>query len=634
MQSHVRRQWYDQVPWWVLGIVVIGLVVLTSVVAIMAIAIMGRGQGSGGLLPSEPTVTASPGSLVLIPTEGRPGTSISLLGQGWPSGATIVVGLADPAAGGSPQIDSGAVMVASSVDNAGEFNVSFVYPSDGPWAGRSQALIVAQAQPAGLASSASFHVLVPSPSETPSLTPAESPIAPTLAATSTSPAACTDRIAFVADVTIPDNTNLIAGSDFDKIWRLKNAGTCTWNTGYDMVFVDGHRMSGPQVTALPNNVAPGGTVDVKVSLVAPSQDGTYLGEWELRNDKGLLFGLGADGAQPFWVKIKVGFTGSTVNGTWKGEYFDNPSLKGKPKVTRNDALINFDWKRTSPASGIPADDFSARWTGKVELDAATYRFHVTVDDGARLYVDDQLVLDAWKDGSARELTADVSLTKSTHTIRLEYYEHAYDARVQLAWEKLSSTSFKNWKAQYWSNRELKGTPALVRDDKTIDFDWKDGSPAVGLPDDNFSVRWTQKIHFNDGIYRFRAVADDGVRVSVDGKWIIDEWSDSSGGTTYAVDQRLKGDHTVVVEYYEHTGGALVKLSIERQATPSPSPTPSPTSTPSATSTPSQTPSLTPSASATEMPSSTPTATPTPSDTPTSTPEETATETPLPTDIGP
>jgi len=634
MHTQLRKQWYDQVPWWVLGIVVIGLVILTSVAAIMAIAIL-RGPGdAGGVLTPEQTTTPSPGSLVLLPTEGKPGTSLSLLGQGWPAGATIIVGLGDPSAGQSPQIDPDAVMVASSVDSAGQFSVSFTYPVDGPWASRSQVSVVAQAQPAGLASSAAFHVLVPSPSETPTPAPQASPIAPTLAATSTFPAVCTDRIGFVADVTIPDNTTLIAGSTFDKTWRLKNTGTCTWNTGYDVVFVAGNRMNGPQVAPLTSTVAPGATVDVKVSLTAPSQDGTYLGEWELRNDRGLLFGLGSSGEQPFWVKIKVGYSGSTVNGTWKGEYFDNATLKGKPKVTRNDALINFDWQRGSPAAGIPADNFSVRWTGKAELDAATYRFHVTVDDGARLYVDDQLVLDSWKDGSVREITTDVSVTKSTHTIRLEYYEHTHDARVRLAWEKLSSTSFKHWKAQYWSNRELKGTPALVRDEKSIDYDWKDHSPAVGLPADNFSARWTQKIHFDDGTYRFRAVADDAVRVSVDGKWIINEWHDGSGSTTYAVDQKLKGDHTIVVEYYEHSGEASVKVWIERQTTPTPSLTPSATVTPSPTITISPTSSPTPSVTPSATASSTPSETPTPTTTPTSTPEATSTETPLPTDIAP
>jgi hypothetical protein len=631
MRTYMPKKWYDQVPWWALGLGVLGLVVIATIAGLLAVMLLAGTVSRAGAVPlSIPTV--SPGSLVLSPTEGKPGTTITLNGQGWPAGSTMVIGLGDPEAGQSPQIDPNGVMAASAVDDSGEFSVSFDYPASGPWSSQPRVLIVAQAQPSGQTSSAAFHVLVPSPSQTATLTPGISPTPPAASPTATLAPTCTDRVGFVTDVTIPDNTTLVAGSSFDKIWRLKNTGTCTWDIGYAAVFVDGNRMSGPQVLPLTRTVAPGETVDIKVALVAPATDGTYLGEWELRNSHGRLFGLGSDSDQPFWVKIKVGLTGSTVGGTWKGEYFDNPSLKGKPKVTRSDALINFDWKRSAPASGIPADNFSARWTGKVELDAATYRFHVIVDDGARLYVDDQLVLDSWKDGSARELTVDVSVTKSTHTLRLEYFEHSHDARVQLSWEKLVSTSFKDWKAQYWANRDLKGTPALVRNDKAIDFDWGSKPPAVGLPEDGFSVRWTQTIRFTDGIYRFRARVDDGVRVSVDGKWIIDEWHESSGEETYVVDKVLKGEHTVVVEYFERTGSAEVKVWIERQTTPTPTVTASPT----ATSSPTFTPSATPSPSATATPTAT--WTPAPSDTPSATPTATETPggdtTPIPTDIVP
>jgi hypothetical protein len=615
MRTYYPKKWYDQVPWWALGLGVLGLVVIATIVGLLAIVLLGNAgtSGSGAQLP---TPISAPGSLSLSPTEGKPGTPISLIGEGWPSGSTIVVGLGDAAIGSSPRIESDALMAATTSDSSGRFSVSFTYPADGPWAGRPNVLIVAQAQPDGMASSASFRVLVPSPTQTPTDTPGATPTLAPVVPTSTVPVACTDRVGFVTDVSVPDNTTLIAGSSFDKIWRLKNTGTCTWTTGYDVVFVDGNRMSGPQASPLTASVSPGQTADIKLSLVAPKSDGTYVGDWELRNEHGLLFGLGTNADQPFWVKIKVGLTGSTANGTWKGEYFDNPTLKGKPTVTRSDALINFDWKRSSPASGIPADNFSVRWTGKVELDAATYRFHVVADDGARLYVDDQLVLDAWKDGSVRELTADVGVTKTTHTLRLEYYEHTHDARVQLSWEKLALTSFKDWKAQYWSNRDLKGTAALVRNDKSIDFDWGDGAPATGLPSENFSVRWTQKISFKDGLYRFRAKADDGVRVSVDGKWIIDEWHENSGDETYAVDKALKSEHTIVVEYYERSGSASIKVWIERQITPTPTMTA--TATPTATSTPTFTPTSTSAPDAS--------ATPTPSDTPT----PTATEEPEPT----
>ncbi len=120
------------------------------------------------------------------------------------------------------------------------------------------------------------------------------------------PAACTDAAKFIADVTIPDNTNLPAGAPFTKIWRLRNDGTCTWNEEYKVVFTDGAPMNNPTPLSIPNLVAPGGTIDIAVDLVAPSASGSYTGNYQIRNPQGVHFGVGASGQTPFYVKIVVG----------------------------------------------------------------------------------------------------------------------------------------------------------------------------------------------------------------------------------------------------------------------------------------------------------------------------------------
>ena len=639
MSAPFNRPWYDELPWWGLALGIFGVTVFFGLfVLFLVFAVRASGLlDTAGVVPPETATppAASAGSLVLVPSEGMPGAQLSLTGQGWTAGTTVVIGLADPSSGQTPHVDSTGVMAASRVEDDGTFDVSFQYPADGPWAALSQVLVVAEPHPSGQASSASFQVLVPSASNTPQPVSAVTPTSPPLP-TATAAPPCTNRAAFVTDVTIPDNSLVEAGKSFDKIWRIMNTGTCTWTTGYAVVFVNGNHMSGPSASPLADSVLPGGTVDLKLPLVAPKEDGTYVGEWQLRTASGLLFGLGADADQPFWVKIRVGPVGSTVNGTWKGEYFNNRSLSGNPKVTRDDALINFDWGSGAPASGIPSDGFSARWTGKVELDAATYRFHVVVDDGVRLYVDDQLIINSWQDGSVREISADLGVSKATHTIRLEYYENKGNAVVKLTWEKVSSPSYEAWKGEFWSNKTLSGKPALVRDDEAVDFDWGTKSPAVGLPSDNFSARWTRKIDFKDAVYRFRVVADDGVRVFVDGEKVIGEWHDSSGNETYSADLRLKGKHTVVVEYYEGSGSAEIQFWMEKQIPPTSTPTLTPTAsrTPTATASASPTASHTPTASptATETPTSTATATPTDTPTPTLTPSPGPSETPVPTDI--
>ena len=250
---------------------------------------------------------------------------------------------------------------------------------------------------------------------------------------------------------------------------------------------------------------------------------------------------------------------------WRGEYWSNPTLTGVPALVRNDAKVDFDWEGGSPFVTEPRNNFSARWTRRVQLDAATYRFHVLVDDGARLWVNDRLVIDSWRDGSPRELTADVPLAQGTHSVRLEYYERSGQAQIRLWREKITVSSYPDWKGEYWPNRQLTGDPTLVRNDRSIDFRWGSGAPAVGLPEEKFSVRWTRKMAFEPGVYRFRARADDGIRVAVDSNVMLDEWHTSVGEEVYTVDVTFSDaqQHELSVEYYDQSGDALVNFWWER-----------------------------------------------------------------------
>ncbi|GAB4503184.1 MAG: hypothetical protein Fur0043_01760 [Anaerolineales bacterium] len=114
-----------------------------------------------------------------------------------------------------------------------------------------------------------------------------------------------DAATFIKDVTIPDGTVLERGSAFQKVWRLQNAGTCSWTTSYALVFVSGDGMSGPTSMALPGIVNPGETIDLSVNLTAPGKDGHYRGYWKLRNPGGSLFGIGTQADIAFWVDINV-----------------------------------------------------------------------------------------------------------------------------------------------------------------------------------------------------------------------------------------------------------------------------------------------------------------------------------------
>jgi hypothetical protein len=126
-------------------------------------------------------------------------------------------------------------------------------------------------------------VFTPPPKFTPTPTPTRPP--------STPAKPCHDNAIFVSDVTVPDGTVFEPGTAFNKTWRLKNTGTCTWDTRYQLVFVGGAKMDAPDAVNVPQVVPPGGTVDITVPMVAPQQPGTYQGYWRMRNpDCGNLFG--------------------------------------------------------------------------------------------------------------------------------------------------------------------------------------------------------------------------------------------------------------------------------------------------------------------------------------------------------
>jgi hypothetical protein len=287
------------------------------------------------------------------------------------------------------------------------------------------------------------------------------------------------------------------------------------------------------------------------------------------------------------------------------------------------------------------------------FDEGLYRFHILVDDGARLWLDDQLLVDAWQDGSLREVVVERQLGGGSHPLRLEYYERSGDAAIRLWWERIEAVSYPDWKGEYWSNGNFTGSPVLVRNDPVINFFWYGQSPVPGLPADNFSIRWSRPVNFETGLYRFYAEADDGVRLFIDGYPIINEWHGSSN-IVYSADVTVSSSRQVVVEYYEHSGEAYVRVRWERitlQPTRTPTPVPtltqtptimptstltttSATDTPTATATDTPTLTLTPTGTHTVTPTDTPTLTPTltltPTDTPTITPTSTLTPTDTPT----
>ncbi len=109
----------------------------------------------------------------------------------------------------------------------------------------------------------------------------------------------------ILDVTYPDDSRLLPGQPFTKVWRLINRGSCTWNRDYQVVWFSGARLGASLSQPLPGRVQPGESVDIAVDMVSPQQPGLYTSYWMLRNPDGQLFGIGPGGNAPFWVRIQV-----------------------------------------------------------------------------------------------------------------------------------------------------------------------------------------------------------------------------------------------------------------------------------------------------------------------------------------
>jgi beta-glucosidase len=116
----------------------------------------------------------------------------------------------------------------------------------------------------------------------------------------------------------------------------------------------------------------------------------------------------------------------------KGEFFNNENLEGAPALVRTDEQVSFEWGEGSYADGQPTDHFSARWSGVfVPRSSDDYKFYVSADDGARLYIDDARVIDDWHNHAETLNTYAVHLDAGhAYKVRLEYFEGTGSAGVR------------------------------------------------------------------------------------------------------------------------------------------------------------------------------------------------------------
>ncbi|WP_226578614.1 PA14 domain-containing protein [Microseira wollei] len=295
---------------------------------------------------------------------------------------------------------------------------------------------------------------------------------------------------------------------------------------------------------------------------------------------------------------------------WRGEYFSNINLTDKPVFFENlgDGSRGFsrNWGNNSPSLNIPTDNFSARMTTQRYLAPGLYKITTQADDGIRVRIGNQTVVDKWVDQPFVTNSGYFYSNGSNFPIAIEYYERGVGAAINF--NITPATKFQDsvnesqqWKAtvfnwngsqgnqppiNFW-NGEMNNQNAIgvinlgsnTRSDgkKGINFDWGDGAPnrdGNRLPHNNFAIGAYTWADFDGSPYKFRVRGDDGFQIRAKnhstGEWfditVPNQWTQAYGFTE--ITKALPaGRYDLAFNYYEHGGLANFDLSWEKPGNP-------------------------------------------------------------------
>lgn len=288
-------------------------------------------------------------------------------------------------------------------------------------------------------------------------------------------------------------------------------------------------------------------------------DGRRIGGDVRLGSNALVIARSSDGelTVPVGILARAQFSTNVIAARTRGSgngllgiYFPRRDFSSNA-VMRLDETVDFDWREREPIFGIPRDGFSVRWMGYLEAPTTdTYTIHFLADEGGRIYFDDKLVADTFAQRQVSEAYVSVGLNAGArHKLMLEYFDVAGNARAKLSWStvtmpKTTIPQDRLYAASFDSNHvadasALAGTQGLLatyynssdfssnsftRIDPEIDFAWKGASPAPGISNINFSVRWLGNLLVtNSGEYQFYVWAGLPLRLFINENRISNPW---------------------------------------------------------------------------------------------------------------
>ncbi len=406
----------------------------------------------GRALPATPSGAAP--TIALNPATGSAGSSVTVQGQGWNPGDMVLIYLS-----AGPEAPDYAL--ASAVANAqGQFNANLIIPFDSRWTTPGAAAVIARTGNNGVAAQATLYItdaviqptvgatILPGPT-----TAAATPTATVLPAPTSTPAPGAPSLTAATDLNVrggPDTAypalGLLKAGQSAEItgrsadggwWQIKFLGVAGERGWVSAKYADAQNVSNVPVVQAPG-LPP--TPKPTVTPVLPTATPVIITDW-------------------------------------RGEYYSNPNLSGAPVLVRNDVAVSFNWGGGSPAANLPGDGFSARWSRNIWFPAGEYRFWLTVDDGVRVWVDGNLVIDQWRDGSPTTFETRVRLSEGTHSLRIEYYERGGGALIDLGWRRESGNQAPQpaaggpYLAPEGSAIILDGRQSKDPDGKIVKYEW-------------------------------------------------------------------------------------------------------------------------------------------------------------------
>src|SRR5690348_14334723 len=275
------------------------------------------------------------------------------------------------------------------------------------------------------------------------------------------------------------------------------------------------------------------------------------------------------------------------------EYFSRTAssapFPATPTITKTEPAVNFNWGMSGP-SGISVDSFKIRFSGQVQsLDSGAYTFYVTSDDGYRLWINNQLIMDKWVNKSASEDSVSITLSKCTkYNIKLEYFDNRYDAVCILKWrgpgtvKQVIPTSQlypvyvlpsdttqcigngAGLMAEYFSNTAytapFPAAATITKTEPVVNFNWGMSGPS-GISVDSFKVRFSGQVQSLDsGAYTFYVTSDDGYRLWINNQLIMDKWINKSAtedSVTVTLSKCTK--YNIKLEYFDNRYDAVCIL---------------------------------------------------------------------------